>query len=390
MSAFDNEECISYPAAFDCVIGVETSERIKKSECFEFVKGSIVNIRSKGVQQKIPWGKPLYVLFGGNSIACAHVTAIVYKVMRKEELGLEELMDRLEANSVNKIYLPQGAEKVYPSKYFKINRASLFPSNKEMHALIRFQESLSFEIVSVHDVKYSGRIGSSCQRLINADVQEREQVIQNVEQIPWREIDTLILGHCGQLNQIMETDIRYALIHEAISHGVNIYSYDALSQYQLFSVPLNIEVYWPQLTGDNVPFGNFNKLYHIDKPVISIMGTSSAQGKFTLQNMLRQLFICNSYQVGCISTEPNGYLLGMDRVFPIGYQAVLDITEHQKIQIVNKMIYELSEYNDVILAAGQANSIPFFFLCTGHVSCEAKCISYGASVRFAYFVCKSV
>jgi len=38
---------------------------------------------------------------------------------------------------------------------------------------------------------------------------------------------------------------------------------------------------------------------------------------------------------------------------------LLDVTEHQKIKIVNKMVYELCENNDIILAAGQANSIPF-------------------------------
>lgn len=358
VSAFDNEECISFPAAFDCVIGVETSERIKKSEYYEFVKGSIVNIRGKGVTQKLPWYKPLYVLFGGNSIACAHVTSIIYGVLQGEKLGLDELMDKLEVKASGKVYTPYKVKEVYPSKNFKICRASIFPFNKEMHALIRFQKFLPFEIVSVHDVKYSGKIGSSCQNLINAEIAEKNLIIQDIENIPWKDIDTLILGHCGRLNQIMETDVRYTLICEAISHGVNLYSYDALSHYKLLSVSQKIEVYWPQLTEQDVPYGNYNKLYHIDKPVISIMGTSSAQGKFTLQNLLRQKFINNSYQVGCISTEPNGYLLGMDRVFPIGYQAVLDITEHQKIQIVNKMIYELSENNDVILVAGQANSIP--------------------------------
>lgn len=359
VSAFDNEECVSFPAAFDCVIGVETGERIKKSECYEYVKDSIVNIRAKGVQQKIPWCKPPYVLLGGNSIACAHVTAIVYKMLQDKLLEVDEIMHRLELNSADKVCLPHKAEKAYPGQNFKIHKASLFPFNKEMHALIRFREFLPFEIASVHDVKYSGKVGSSCEHLINAKVTRKELIIQSIEKIPWEDIDTLVLGHCEQLNQIIGTDIRYSLICEAVAHRVNIYSYDALNHYEMLSVSQGIEVYWPQLTGHDVPYGNFNKLYHIDKPVISVMGTSSSQGKFTLQNMLRQMFINNSYQVGCISTEPNGYLLGMDKVFPIGYQAVLDITEHQKIQIVNKMIYELSENNDVILASGQANSIPF-------------------------------
>ena len=253
-------------------------------------------------------------------------------------------------------YVPREA---YPDDCFTIERASLFPFNKEMHALIRFRQSLPFDIVSVHDVKYSGKIGSSCHRLIGDFMNVDAVMIQNVTDIPWENIDTLILGHCEQLNQVLGFDIRYELICEAISRHVNIYSFDSLHCYPLLTTSQHIKIYWPQLSQHDVPHDHFNKLYHIDKPVITIAGTSSKQGKYTLQNTLRQLFISNSYNVGCISTEPNGHLLGMDYTFPLGYQALLDITDHQKIQIVNQMVHKLCENNDVILAAGQANSIPF-------------------------------
>lgn len=359
VSAFDNEGCISYPAAFDCVIGVETSEKIKQSVSFEFVKDSIVNVRAKGTQQKIPWVKPLFVLFGGNSIACAYVTSIIYTLTCHEKMGLDKLMHRLEEKAAVKTRIHYMFREAYPDDYFTIQRASLFPFNKEMHALIRFRQSLPFDIISVHDVKYSGKIGSSCHRLIGDDMNVDAVMIQNVTDIPWEDIDTLILGHCEQLNQVLEFDIRYELICEAISHHVNIYSFDPLHCYPLLTTPQHIKIYWPQLSQRDVPHDHFNKLYHIDKPVITIAGTSSKQGKYTLQNTLKQLFISNSYHVGCISTEPNGHLLGMDYTFPLGYQALLDITDHQKIQIVNQMVHKLCENNDVILAAGQANSIPF-------------------------------
>lgn len=359
VSAFDNEGCISYPAAFDCVIGVETSEKIKESASFEFVEGSIVNIRAKGVQQKIPWAKPPYVFFGGNSLACAHVTSIIYGLMCHEKLGFGILLHRLEGKAAIKTRIPNMANEVYPDDCFTVQNASLFPFNKEMHALIRFRQSLPFNIISVHDIKYSGKVGASCHRLIGDGVNIGAETIQNITEIPWENIDTLVLGHCEQLNEAMGIDIRYELICKAILHHVNIYSFDPLQRYPLLTAPQGIKIYWPQLSQRDVPHGHFNKLYHIDKPVITITGTSSRQGKYTLQNTLRQLFISNSYRVGCISTEPNGHLLGMDYTFPLGYQALLDVTDHQKIQIVNQMIHTLCENNDVILAAGQANSIPF-------------------------------
>ena len=332
VSAFDNEGCISYPAAFDCVVGVETNNRLKRAECFEIVKRSIVNIRGKGGRQKLPWYNPTFVLFGGNSIACAHVTAIIYSLVSHQKVEFEKLIEMLEEKAISIIEMPIVSKKVYPSNKFDIRRASIFPFDKEMHALIRFNESLTFNIVSVHDVKYSGKVGSSCQRLISVDGDE-ELPIQNVTQIPWENIDTLILGHCEELNQIIESDIRYEIICEAIAHHVNIFSFDPLNVYSLLDEQQGIRIYWPQLTGMDVPYENFNKLYHIDKPVISIMGTSSQQGKYTLQNMLRQLFEDSLYKVGCISTEPNGYLLGMDYTFPLGYQALLDVTEHKKYRL---------------------------------------------------------
>lgn len=359
VAAFDNEGCISYPAAFDCVIGVETSDKIKQSASFEFVEGSIVNIRAKGSQQKIPWTNPPYVIFGGNSLACAYVTSIIYGLMSHGVHSFNSLLHRLEKKAAVKTQIPYKANEGYPDSFFPIKRVSLFPFNKEMHALIRFRHSLPFGIVSVHDIKYSGKVGSSCYRLIGDDVGIDAVTIQNVTEIPWDDIDTLILGHCEQLNEAMGIDVRYELICKAIHHHVNIYSYDPLHCYPLLMKPQGTKIYWPQISQRDVPHGHFNKLYHIDKPVITIAGTSSRQGKYTLQNTLRQLFINYSYRVGCISSEPNGYLLGMDCIFPLGYQAFLDVTEHQKIQVVNQMVYELCEDNDVVLAAGQANSIPF-------------------------------
>lgn len=48
------------------------------------------------------------------------------------------------------------------------------------------------------------------------------------------------------------------------------------------------------------------------KPIVAICGTSSKQGKFHIQLELRKRFQSNGYKLFQTSTEPTGYLFGMD------------------------------------------------------------------------------
>lgn len=358
VSAFDNAGCISFPAAFDCVIGVDSSENVKSIRGYEFVENSIVNVCGKGSAQRIKWDNPSYIVAAGTSVACAHISAVVYHFLKDGSTSFSDLLAKMKNNAENVISLPIFDHDTLPDDHFEIKAAAIFPFNKEMHALVRFQNILPFHIESIHDVRYSGRVGASCNKLLGI-VDGHDYIIQNVDTIPWDRIDTLILGHCEKLNHIMNSDVRFHLVSEAVKRCINIYSYDNISHYGFDNTNMTSKVYWPQLRIWNVPIENRNKLYHIDKPVLAIMGTSSAQGKYTLQNKLRQKIAEKGYQVGTISTEPNGYLLDMDYVFAIGYDADIQIDEHEKIQIVNKMVYETGRQNDIIIAAGQAGSIPF-------------------------------
>lgn len=75
VSAFDNSGTISYPAAFENVIGVISGPNCKKSSDFEYMDDTVVNVGAKGGIQRIAWKEPNYILMGGNSFACAYVTA---------------------------------------------------------------------------------------------------------------------------------------------------------------------------------------------------------------------------------------------------------------------------------------------------------------------------
>lgn len=76
----------------------------------------------------------------------------------------------------------------------------MFPFNKEVHSLVKFSESLSFELQDIYDCKYLGNIVSG---LLN-DTLETDYIIKDIEKLNWEdEFDTVIIGHTEMLESIM-------------------------------------------------------------------------------------------------------------------------------------------------------------------------------------------
>lgn len=103
-------------------------------------------------------------------------------------------------------------------------------------------------------------------------------------------------------------------------------------------------------------------LYRISKPVIGVFGTSSVQGKFTLQLKLREMLLSYGYKVGQIGTEPSAPLFGFDYVFPMGYNSSVYLTPFESIRYLNYIANDLSlKGNDVIIAGSQSGSVIYDF-----------------------------
>lgn len=364
VAAFDNEGCQTYPACFDCVVGVESgnSKTVHKLE-YIWKDNSEANIIASGSTQKVPWAKPDYVFMGGNSIACAHATSILYTLLANTHLSsVESKLNFIREASKYIIQSSYDNKTVLSSELFAIKKVALFPFNKEMHALIRFHEKLPVQIKAVYDIRQSGKVGSLCTKFIG-DGEENNCTLKvsNIDQIQWKDIDTLVIGHCSELSDVLGYNIRDELIKQADTHGVNIYCYDPLVKFDFSLIKNNIKLFSPQLTATQVPTQQSNKLNIINKPVIGIFGTSSRQGKYTLQCSLRYELERLGYNVGCIGTEPNSFLLGMEACIPLGYNAYINVTDQDVAQIVNKAVNDLSEHSDIVIASGQANSIPFAY-----------------------------
>ena len=165
------------------------------------------------------------------------------------------------------------------------------------------------------------------------------------------------MGHTDELFQILDRPgFKQSLINQIIDHGKNLYAYDDLSGYD---IPENRRdlVYYPKITQADVPVCPFGKLYRQGKPILGVFGTSSRQGKFTLQLKLRTEFLNRGYRVAQIGTEPNALLFGMDIVFPVGYHSSVSINRKDTVAYLNNAIHEISSDADIVLVGGQSGTV---------------------------------
>lgn len=111
----------------------------------------------------------------------------------------------------------------------------------------------------------------------------------------------------------------------------------------------------------HLPYNLFGKLYKISKPVVGIFGTSSQQGKFSLQLALKRERESRSYNVGTIGTEPHSLLFNFDAVFPMGYNSTVDLQNHEIVMYLNHVINNLCfSGKEIILTVSQAQTIPYY------------------------------
>lgn len=101
----------------------------------------------------------------------------------------------------------------------------------------------------------------------------------------------------------------------------------------------------------------FGKLHIQNKPVVGIFGTSSKQGKFTLQLKLRYELLSRGYKICQLGTEPSSLLYGMDIVFPNGYMSTVSLTTENMIYYLNEALYTKSRNSDLILVGGQSGVV---------------------------------
>lgn len=357
VSAYDNDGCFSYPAVFDCVVGVDSQPYFDKITEYDYVENSPINIFSKGKLQRLKIKDEKTLLVGGSSISCAYIVANLAKELDKYN-DFNSALNLLK-NTARIIYEDSRTKNKSDNIIFPIANAVVFPFSKEAHAFLRFNDMLAFAVKGFYDVRQSGKVDRKLKNFYENI--ESDDKIRDIEKIDFEGIDTLILGHLDELNVLSKCDYRKWLIEKAIQNKINIISFDQLGQYTERLRNFGIKYYYPQITAEDVPGHFFGKLFKIPRPVVGIFGTSSQQGKFSLQLALKRELESREYNVGTIGTEPHSLLFGMDVVFPMGYNSTVQLSNHEVVIYLNNEINKLcTKGKEIIIGASQAQTIPYY------------------------------
>ena len=339
VAAFDNDGAISFPAAFEEVIGVDVADKYMKREEIILVENSLVNVVVSNRYYSVRY-KGKRIVVSGTSFATAYVTGLLVKLKKTDQgtkCAKDELLLKLstEITSVEK-----SSGLLQPT--INIRKAIVFPLNKETDTLVRYKDMLNFEF-KLYDERLKGKIGKSISGI----------TVNNWRNIEWADdFDTIILGCTTELSELTKIDYKKAFIERAKEYKKQVYSFEELKE--------EINGYYPRVTRDMVPRKNRMKLYKPSIPVIAVMGTSSKQGKFSLQLELMRRFRRDCYDAGFIASEPSGYLFEADYVYHFGYHANLNIDVKDTISILNEMIWntQLKE-KEVVILGSQSNTINY-------------------------------
>ena len=355
ISAFDNNGALSYPASYSDVIGVTSEYFCNNVAEYYTVDDDRVNICANGLRQRVMWKDGTFIFSSGNSYACAHFTGIFSLFFDPfSNVSLQEQIVKHSFGNLSIDHNPNRNPKDSPVSGYK--RAVLFPFNKEMHSLIRFEDNLPFEIIDVYDTKYSARIGASTNLLLNLD-SKKNHTIKSIETIDMESFDTLIWGHTDKLFLYSNPINRKVFLRELLKKGKQIYSFEDISEFIIDLPEYRDNLFMPIIDDTFISGNPFGKLHIQNKPVVGIFGTSSKQGKFTLQLKLRYELLSRGYKICQLGTEPSSLLYGMDIVFPNGYMSTVSLTTENMIYYLNEALYTKSRNSDLILVGGQSGVV---------------------------------
>jgi len=180
VSAFDNDGCYSFPAAFDNVIGVDSNNYIRNAGIIEYVEGSPINILAKGNVQRVRLSSSETVIVGGSSVACAYVSSMLAKEFRGAEISKSKALAFLKTRS-HYIYKAGEYCNMFKREYIiqDVQNVAVFPVSKEMHAFLRYENMLPFCVRHYYDIRYSGRVGMMLNNLYDGRV--GNSLIEDIE-----------------------------------------------------------------------------------------------------------------------------------------------------------------------------------------------------------------
>lgn len=352
VAAFDSEGAVSYPAAFDCVIGVDGFRLDRNMVGFYKCGTGSANYIQSMKEQRLPWIERETKTVSGTSFIAPEFTARVVELLQNDRtLSFDNIISFLDKDARGMInenrYSPQNYD-------VRIQKAAIFPFNKEMHSLARFDDLLRFDIYGFYDTKYSGQVGRSVSDLQKISYPKHDYIIQNIDKLDWNaDFDTIILGHTSLLSKAVKKNYEEEIISKCKKYGKKLFSCRDIRD-----ISPKIDYYTPYI--DPIDMSGLTRMHVLGRPVLGIVGTGSKQGKFSLQLSLRRELIHQGYRVGQLGTEPTSQLFGMDAVYPMGYESAVYVKGFDAVFAVNQIMGQIEAKNpDIIIFGSQAHSVTF-------------------------------
>lgn len=365
ISAFDNLGSLSYPASYNNVIGVDVTTRYNSFGQLDFNENSPVDIVMPKINYRVKWTVPKTNIVTGTSFSAANVAGLLTAefATKTRECNIINCRKYLKNLSLKTEVFP-----LFPSVknalFHKMNKAIVFPFNKEIHSLAKYEDMLTFDIEAFSDIRQSGLVGQEINSILSHI--SCNKTVKDFTKINWEsDFDSVILGHTTQLNNITNINYKLSVIEKCIEYNKLLYSFDDIS----YIKNNNLKYFCPIIDNSHIPKYNLGKLHRISAPVIGIFGTSSRQGKYTLQLNLRRLFEKHGYIVSQVSSEPSGYLFGFDFVYPMGYQSSVYVSNEDAVATLNEMMHKCDLSNpDVIIVGSQSGTIPYCTYNTNYLT----------------------
>lgn len=253
-----------------------------------------------------------------------------------------------------------------PNSTLKLGKIVIAPFSKEMHVLIRNAKRLGGEVVGVIDPVKNFNINKDPGDILNIEPLNIK-ITKSLYEIQ-KEANKLVIGYTDEIEKYDKYFSLDNLLEENLKHlRLHVFSFVPPDKKWIIAYHKEgIKLEYPTLINSE----NYLKLLNtvhpkvsIYKPVVAVFGTSSSQGKVTLQMNIKNAFEEKGFRPFYISTENHGSLLGADFTFASGYGSdrIVSLDSDKCISFLNHIMSyadDLPGY-DLFLVGNQSWLVPY-------------------------------
>ena len=238
--------------------------------------------------------------------------------------------------------------------------AAVIPYSKEMDSLVRFEDFGSYCI------KVGVDYGKKGIQKVKYELKEIP-IETSLDKLKDYDIETIIIGYLDKIAGYSFKLNTNNVLQFALSQNYKVFSF--------LPIPVSMKTKFEEkgllireakvyddtyrgIVNKAVPFPLYCKL-----PVLGVFGTSSRQGKFTLQMLIRRELKRRCISHLALLTEHQGELLDASICYPAGYKGEknIQISIEDQIEVIQKSLYYLEQTTDaeMVLTGGQSWVIPY-------------------------------